>query len=220
MHPACQCPLCHAAIALDDVNVATDIALCRACGKTFSFSLARGASELGAVDFETPPRGLRAGVNEEGGIELRYRRLSPALLFLIPFTAVWSGFSMWGIYGTQIARREFDLGQSLFGIPFLLGTIVLLGVIAFMLAGHWRVTLWKGGGTVFAGIGRLGWTRAFDYGPTSLVSLRVVPARGDSGPQTHIVVRTEGGDFAFGATIRDDAKRYIAAAIQREASRS
>jgi len=27
----------------------------------------------------------------------------------------WSGLSMWGIYGRQISKGEFDLSQSLFG---------------------------------------------------------------------------------------------------------
>lgn len=40
---------------------------------------------------------------------------------------------MWGIYGTQIIKGKFELSQSLFGIPFLIGTIVLLSVIFFTL---------------------------------------------------------------------------------------
>ena len=32
------CPKCRGAIPLDDVNVATDIALCRRCEQTFAYS--------------------------------------------------------------------------------------------------------------------------------------------------------------------------------------
>ena len=38
---------------------------------------------------------------------------------------IWSGGSLGGIYGTQIANQEFSLLQSLFGIPFIIGTINL-----------------------------------------------------------------------------------------------
>ena len=41
-----KCPSCGAAISLDDVNVAKDIALCRACGRSTAFSVISGAAEI------------------------------------------------------------------------------------------------------------------------------------------------------------------------------
>ena len=38
METAFRCPMCHAVIPANDVNVATDLALCRACGRTSSFA--------------------------------------------------------------------------------------------------------------------------------------------------------------------------------------
>ena len=35
------CPTCRAAIATGDINVSTDVALCRSCGNTFHISEAR-----------------------------------------------------------------------------------------------------------------------------------------------------------------------------------
>jgi hypothetical protein len=66
---------------------------------------------------------VRVGQSLINGIEITYRRLSPVVLFLIPFTALWSGVSMWGIYGRQLVQGKFDPAHSLFGLPFLLGTM-------------------------------------------------------------------------------------------------
>ena len=75
---------------------------------------------------ETLPKTIKMDTGFNGETIIVYHRLSPLLFFFLPFTAIWSGGSMIGIYGTQFWKCEFDLGQSLFGIPFLLGTIVLL----------------------------------------------------------------------------------------------
>ncbi len=44
---------------------------------------------------------------------------------------VWAGGSLGGIYGRQIKSGEFNWILSLFGLPFLAGTVILFGV-AFM----------------------------------------------------------------------------------------
>jgi hypothetical protein len=212
-----MCPICRSSIPLDDINVATDIALCRACGNTSPFSLISGTAEVPLETLSRPPRGVRIEKEFLKPTVITYRRLSPALLFLIPFTALWSGISMFGIYGTQIRKGEFDLSQSLFGIPFLIGTIVLLSVIAFLLFGKWKITLEKGAGRVFLGVGPVGWTRKFSYNRDSYVTLRATNVRVNEIPQKGILVRTGTQDFVFGAMLKVPVKMFIAAAITREA---
>src|SRR2546423_1645734 len=102
------CPDCRNVISLEDVNVAKDIALCRGCGKVWTFSLVRATKELAGVDLQNPPKGVRIEEDFQGGMRIRFHRISRSLIFLIPFTALWSGFSMWGIYGSQIRKGEFD----------------------------------------------------------------------------------------------------------------
>jgi hypothetical protein len=64
------CPTCRAAIATGDINVSTDVALCRLCGNTFHISEALGGTSsilgslmssivppTGAVDLNSPPSG-------------------------------------------------------------------------------------------------------------------------------------------------------------------
>ena len=60
---AYNCPVCRAAIPLEDVNVAADLALCRACGKTCSFAMLSGSSEISLDCLAHPPRGIRVGLS-------------------------------------------------------------------------------------------------------------------------------------------------------------
>jgi hypothetical protein len=209
-----RCPVCHAVIPANDVNVATDLALCRACGRTSSFALVSGASQISLDLLATPPRSIRVEEDFDGTV-ITYRRISPAVLFLIPFTAFWSGLSMWGIYGSQFKKGQFELGQCLFGLPFLFGTIVLLSVIASLLFGKWRIALRQGEGSVFFGVGPLGWTRRFTYNRNTVVSLRLTSVRVNEVPQQGIAVQTDGTELVFGSSLKQDAKKFIAAVLTK-----
>lgn len=82
---------------------------------------------------------------------------SPAAFFLVPFMCVWSGGSLGGIYGTQIIGGKFNLLMSLFGIPFLLGSVLFWSIAAMTIAG--KVILTANGDelTIFTGAWGLGW---------------------------------------------------------------
>jgi len=212
-----RCPRCRAVLATDDVNVATDLTLCRACGATTPYSAVVGSSRISPDCLLTPPRWIRVEPSFRGRTII-YRRVSPALLVLIPFTAAWSGFSLCGIYGDQLREGRFDLGQSLFGLPFLLGTVVLLGVIALLWVGQWRITLERGRGSVFVGVGPIGWTRRFTYDRDTLVYLRATDVRVNDRPQQGICVRTGDQELVFGSLLKQEAREFIAASIMKEAS--
>jgi hypothetical protein len=52
------CPECKAPIATADINVQTDVAICRACGNLTTASFLAGASPLPApIDPARPPKG-------------------------------------------------------------------------------------------------------------------------------------------------------------------
>jgi hypothetical protein len=201
---------------MEDVNIATDIALCRACGRTTSFSAISGTGEISLECLNNPPRSIRVEDGFNGDKTIVYHRMSPALLFLIPFTALWSGGSIYGIYWSQIRDGKFDPGQSLFGLPFAFGTLVLLAIIAYLMFGKWVVRLDRGEGSVFVGLGPLGWTRHFSYNRDTIVSFRMTSVKINDVPQKGILVRTDDKDFVFGALLKDDAKHFIAAAITKQ----
>ncbi len=212
------CPDCGAAIKVEDVNVSTDVALCRACGKSRPFSALESLSNIdtGCLD-KAPPRGVSVLTPPEGGLELRYRRLSPVLLFLIPFTLIWSGGSLGGIYIAPLLKTgRLDPNAALFGLPFLIGTFVMLSIIVYMIFGVWRIRLSGGEGSVFAGVGRLGWTRRFAYGPGTTLRVKASSVSVNDVRQDAIYVKTDGVETGFGALFKPDAREFIAASMLRE----
>jgi hypothetical protein len=156
------CPKCDGDIPLDDVNVANDIALCRKCEHNFSFSQAIAEAGVEDVDLNSPPKGVWF-TRTANGFELGSSTRSAIALFLIPFMFLWSGGSLGGLYGSQISKGDFSLFQSLFGLPFLFGTVVL-GVFTIMtICGKFCVRAEGNCGEVFLGTGRIGYRKKFRW---------------------------------------------------------
>ena len=147
------CPKCGREIAPDNVNVAKDTGYCESCKELFSLSELQHSGKAAAQHSEDmlllqqePPNGVQLMRNTRETIVLaRHSRLQ--LIFLIPFTAVWSGISMFGIYGSQIIKHKFELSLSLFGLPFLIGTLFLLFAIIYPLF-SWVMVKINGSGVI------------------------------------------------------------------------
>lgn len=157
-----RCPKCSGGVPPDKVNVATDIVFCPACNEAFRLSDCVGASNTDGSVLDSPPRG--AWVTEdvqEATVGASTR--SPVAFFLVPFMCVWSGGALGGIYGSQIASGEFDLMMSLFGIPFLLGSIIFWTLAIMAVCGKVVVRVSHEQGSVFVGVGSIGWTRLFNW---------------------------------------------------------
>jgi hypothetical protein len=88
---------------------------------------------------------------------------SPVAFFLVPFMCVWSGGALGGIYGSQIAEGQFNPVMSIFGIPFVLGSILFWAVALMAVCGKVEVIINRDGATIFTGIGSLGWKRRLDW---------------------------------------------------------
>jgi hypothetical protein len=213
------CPLCRSPIGLDDINVATDIALCRRCGKTFSFSGLVGGSANAAPDLTTPPNG--AWFEQlANGFRTGATTRSWMALFVVPFTCVWSGMSLGGIYGKQISSGLFDPTSSLFGVPFLLGSVFLIGYCAMTTMGKVELSQRGGSLSVFTGIGRLGWTRNYLWSDFS-------SAREDSrrngvnwNRQQGVVIVLEGKRRAAFGTMLSEERRYFVLSALRQMLRN
>ncbi|OYW18949.1 MAG: hypothetical protein B7Z55_09725 [Planctomycetales bacterium 12-60-4] len=153
---------------MEDVSVSTDIALCRGCGERWGYAELLARKEAGGVAAMPPPGAWHVpGMN---GFEAGASTRSPIAFFLVPFMCVWSGFSLSGIYGTQIISGKFNLVLSLFGIPFLLGTVVMGAVALMAVCGKVVVTVRGDDATVFVGIGPLGRSRRFKWSQVTGVS--------------------------------------------------
>lgn len=73
----------------------------------------------------TPPNVTLKRVRNNTMITIKPRNRVVAF-FLVPFTVVWSGGSLTSIFEPQIQSGKFELINSLFGIPFLLGSVFLV----------------------------------------------------------------------------------------------
>jgi len=145
------------------LNVENDVAVCSECDEVFAISeLVAAGQDTGDFDLSDAPRG--AWFSESfTGWTIGATTRSPAALLVVPFTCVWSGLSIFMLYGSQVVAGEFDLGMSLFGIPFLLATVLLCSIATMCICGKVTVTVDQGAGRVFAGVGAIGWVRRFDW---------------------------------------------------------
>src|SRR5687768_13226465 len=86
------CPKCKAVIRAEDINVATDIALCRACNTPHKFSelVSRLDLEQG-VDIHTPPAGAWYLSSPLETVIGATHRSSGAALGLLAISLFWNG---------------------------------------------------------------------------------------------------------------------------------
>lgn len=205
------CPQCRTPIAMDDVNVATDIALCRRCGRTFALSDLVGSPSDAGVDLNTPPAGTWFEHLPDG-----FRAGAPTrswlALFLIPFTCVWSGISLSGIYGRQLESGNFDLHASLFGLPFLIGTLFLLGYDAMIVAGKVEVRRQGDTFTVFTGVGPLGWTRNYTW--SDFASIRE-ETRGYARRRRTLLILDGKRRATFGTLLSEERRYFLLSALRQ-----
>jgi hypothetical protein len=141
-------------------------------------------------------------------------------LFIVPFTCVWAGGSMFGIYGTQLIKGHFSLGPSLFGIPFLIGSIFLVSWCAMSVLGTVTVSVHGDRLAIFTGVGPLGITRV-----ANLSEFKT--AREDWGygsmnnNRSSRVIRLEGARaMAFGSTLSTERRYFLLSAVQSALSGS
>jgi ribosomal protein S27E len=226
------CPTCRAKIATDDINVSTDVALCRSCGNTFHISESLGGTSSilaslvnsvvppsGPVDLNSPPSGAWYRPEADGFTAGASTR-SWSALFLVPFTCVWAGGSMFGIYGTQIIKGHFNLPMSLFGLPFLIGSCFLVSFCAMMTLGKVSVSVHGDRLAVFTGIGPFGITRT-----ASLSEFKTISEDFASGAmnnnRTSRVIRLEGSrSMAFGSMLSTERRYFLLAALRTALSGS
>ena len=208
------CPSCGSLIASGQLNVETDVAVCRSCEEAFQLSaLVVAGQECEAVDLLDPPRGAWFE-NDITGWSIGATTRSPTAFFLVPFMCVWSGFSLGGIYGSQIAAGEFNLLMSLFGIPFVLGTLLFGSLAVMTVAGKVVVTVDRNLGRIFTGVGRIGWAQSFDWNTITRVEEDGIGHHhaGSSGLVIVLIGKTR---IQFGSMLTDTRRYFVLQALRR-----
>jgi len=209
-----KCPACHSTIPLEDINVSTDIALCRQCSKTYSFAeLCEDQASLD-VDISRPPRGAwfnHQGMDSVAGATTR----AWGALFLVPFAAVWSGGSLGGLYGSQIIKGKFELLPSLFGIPFLLGSCLLVTLASMSACGKVVVRRSGDDGSIFQGVGPFGWTRRFRW--SDIKAVRVGSKKWKQNGRNDSFIELEATKpIRFGSLLSETRRDFIVAVLKRQ----
>jgi len=207
-----NCPECRTEIPLEDINVAKDIALCRRCARTYSFAELSQDRDVADVDASRPPKGAwykSQGIEFEVGAWTR----SWGALFLVPFTLAWSGGSLGGIYGSQIAKGRFDLTLSLFGIPFVLGTLLLVPYTLMTVFGKLVVRGSGDQGSVFIGVGPFGWSRRFRWSEIRAVRSAQTKWRQNGNPLP--IIELEGPEpIRFGSQLSEKRREFMLAVLR------
>lgn len=167
-----QCPKCHGRIDAANINVQSDSALCSGCGEMFAPSMQLERGSRGAANYNHAAHTAFAQAEASPRVQLQQdgndwtiswkRRNIISGLFIGVFLTFWGGFSVGGIYVTPFLNGQLDLQNCLFGLPFLLGSVVLFSMVMFSFFG--RVVMQKQQRTLkyFVGVAGIGIYRRFD----------------------------------------------------------
>lgn len=202
------CPTCKKTIESTSINIEKDVAHCIDCNEIFPISplIKKEANALSHVNLNNPPKGLY--FNEaDGELKITISTRSYAALFFIPFTLAWGGGSMAGIYGTQILNLKFSLVQSLFGLPFLMGTIALTALSLMTVLGNIVVTLTNYECTVFTGIGSLGIIKTCKLSENTEIEEQNYTSNNNN--QNSIIQITGINQISFGSFLKREQKIFV-----------
>jgi hypothetical protein len=220
-----HCPECGLPIEVADLAPAQGVAVCRFCEKSHPLAACQAAvpyEQRNIVPELAVPKGVRIEETMDG-FRLTISTRSCIAFFLVPFTLVWAGGSLGGIYGTQIAQGKFNWMMSLFGLPFLVGSVALIGLTIMAVAGRTVVEL--AGGKFSVRTGALGVYRTKSAAWHDVRSCRLTEAtrRGRNSYHTsfQIEFKVDGGEdlkLSVAGVERETAlwiARFLAGRIQR-----
>jgi len=206
-----QCPRCQQAVPADKVNMLTDLGICPACDQMFRVSETLDLDVADEDALRNPPSGAWF-VEEIQGFTVGATTRSPAALFLVPFMCVWSGGSLGGIYLTQIISGKFNLMLSLFGIPFVLGSILFWSIAMMTLCGKVVVTSQGAEGGVFVGVGSIGWRRKFTW--SAVKHIREEGGGGHPGGSGGSILLEGEERLRFGSGLNDRRRYFMLNAVK------
>ncbi len=229
-----NCPSCQIKVPRDAINIQKDIAGCQSCGNIFSISdqvnpqkeetnlYTKSVKESfdkksqASFDMNNPPKG--AYINHlPNGVQIGASTRSWMALFIVPFAIVWSAGSIGGIYGSQVFTGEFDILISLFGIPFLFGSIFVWSLALMAVAGKIEVNLDSNGGHIFTGVGKIGQNKRFLWSEINSVRQQTSTSRSSKGGSTtshHILLEGQ-RQVQFGSGLSSENRYYMIKTLEQ-----
>ncbi|CAG1010798.1 hypothetical protein PHYC_03931 [Phycisphaerales bacterium] len=235
---AIACPVCGAKVGVENINIREGVALCPSCGRlTRLGELAEDPALIGVAEGE-PPRGCWI---RDDGVETRVGASSRSVggfLGALFFTVFWNGivgiFVLVAAAGTwqhlvgplpawvpgmaKGGNAPMSLGMVVFLwvflTPFITVGLVMAGVTLVSLAGKVELRLRQAEGSVFVGVGSLGWRRRFDAGAVKRVHLNQTLWKQNDQSKEVVVIEAE-RRVAFGSMLTDERRRWLAAAAAK-----
>lgn len=237
------CPKCREVITGDDINVANDVAYCRACNLAHKLSaLVHGTDLTADVDFHRPPAGITYHNDARGTVVTATHRSLGAAFGTLAIALFWNGivsvFVLLAVAGTlrhlhvslphwfptpDMNGGPMSVGMTIFLwiflTPFIVVGLVMIGAFLSSLGGRTEVRIHKADSLVFTGIGPLGYRRRFDAATVKEVRIDDQQWRdsdGDRQRKTAIVIETRTGKLIkFGTTLTEERRKFVAAAVRR-----
>jgi hypothetical protein len=209
-----QCPKCSRVLSSEEMNVNTDVAVCRSCNSAFKLSEAILPEVSDKLSIENPPSGVTFE-HLPNGFTITASTRSGSAIFLVPFALVWSGFSLAGLYGSQYSSGVFDLSKTLFGIPFLIGSIILLTTAAMKVFGEIIINVDNSEGSVFIGIDPIGWKRFFNWRDISSIHEGPGRFRPEYGPAYPVIFLEGNTRIAFGSQLTDERRYFVLKVLRK-----
>ncbi len=237
--PTPICTKCRRTIPPEDINVANDVAYCRDCNVSYRLSdLTFGGDGVADVDLNRPTQGAWF-VNNGAGTVVGATNRSPGAAFALLFFALfWNGivsvFVVFAIAGTlhvlHVPQPDWfpapkmnggDMGPGmvlflwLFLTPFIVVGLAMAAGFLNCLFGRTEVRLAGTQGSVFTGIGALGWRRRFD--PTQVKEVRLVETTSNKGQNTvNVLIETrEGKQIKFGSLLTGERRQFVLGALRK-----
>jgi hypothetical protein len=240
-----QCRKCQRVIPPEDFNVATNIALCRGCGEMGSLSDLMAAAELRqAADTSTPPNGAwyrnDGGETVIGASERSLATAAFTLFFSLFWNSIVSVFVLvdanltlgaLGVHAptwlpmkmtdepfhgpANLGMGGFALFLWLFLTPFIGVGLLMLTLFLRSIAGRTEVRLGANEGRIFAGVGRIGWTRRFAADKSCDVRIETSYGRRHSTTTSIVLTPAGGKPIRFGGQLSTERRTFVAGALRK-----
>ena len=237
------CTACKKAIPTGDVNVGADVAYCRSCNISHSLSsLTNDLQPDPGIDLTNPPPGAwNTGDGSTTTMGATHRSLTGVITTL--FVALfWNGivsvFVLFAVSATLsqfkislptwfpapvMNNQDMSVGMTIFLwiflLPFILIGLAMVGAFVSFISGKTEIRLTYEKGSIFTGIGKIGWTKSFT--PSDVKRVHIVEQRPSSdstskGRSYQIVIdTTQGKQVRFGGSLTNERRMFLAAALQR-----
>jgi hypothetical protein len=231
-------------IPVEDLNVANDVALCRVCNFAQPLSaLVHGLQLDPGLDLSRPPAGAWYRSSGLGTVIGATHHSLGLALGALAVSLFWNGivsvfvllalgatlhhlhmplpdwFPSPKMKGSGVPGVGLTIFLWLFLTPFILIGLAMFGTFLSALGGRTEVRMHHAEGVIFTGIGPLGYRRRFKAQAVKDVRLDDRSWRdsdGDPRRKTEIVVETlEGKQIKFGSMLRDERRKFVAAAMRK-----